>query len=75
MQKILRDVARFSDTPEVNEYVTFVDQPMQPGGGGPDSATPGVPPSEPAAAQSEPAQGGSADMIKELMSSGGSEGG
>ena len=75
VQAILRDVARFSDTPEVNEYVTFVDQPMQQGGGRPDSSTPGVPPSSPEASQSGSTQGGSADLIQQLLSSGGAEGG
>ncbi len=75
VQAILRDVARFSDTPEVNEYVTFVDQPMQQGGGGSDSSTPGAPPSSPEAPQSGSAQGGSADLVQQLLSSGGSEGG
>ena len=75
VQKILRDVARYSDTPEVGEYVTFVDQPMQQGSGGPDSSTPGVPPSSPEAPQSGAAQGGSADLIQQLLSSGGGEGG
>ncbi len=75
VQAILRDVSRFSDTPEVKEYVTFADQLMQQGGGGPDSSTPGVPPSSPEAPQSGSAQGGSADLVQQLLSSGGSEGG
>ncbi len=69
-QAILRDVARFSDTEEVKEYVTFADQPMSRGGGGPDSPTPGVPPSNSGASQSGSAQGGSADLVKQLLSGG-----
>ncbi len=74
VQKILRDVARFSDSPEVNEYVAFVDQPIQQGDGS-DSFKPGAPPSSPEAPQSGSAQGGSADLVQQLLSGDGSEGG
>ena len=72
VQAIFRDVARYSDMEEVNEYVTFLDQPMQQESGGvstPSAVTSSAPTDE--GMSSGQMQPQSADMMEQLLSDSG----
>jgi len=66
VQAILRDVAKFSDMHEVNDYVTFVDMPMGQQGEG-QTAQPGAASGPPQPEAAGPQQQGGEDLMQQLM--------